>query len=189
MAITAAQTAWDTVWGAVKTAWDTVTSAIKTAFDNTLAPLFGAGGTFVTAVQAVVGPFKTVVNSLLGGINAIIEAWNALEFKVPSIKIPGVTTPFGSWGPWSIGGFTVGTPNLGTIPMLAAGGRIQSAGSAIVGDDGPELVKLPRGAQVSPLDGGGGERNINFYGPVYGVDDFFEKVNQARLAWKRAGNE
>ena len=62
-------------------------------------------------------------------------------------------------------------------------------GNAIVGERGPELVNLPRGAQVSPLDGSGRRAlTINFYGPVYGVDDFDERVNQARLAWERAGN-
>ena len=40
---------------------------------------------------------------------------------------------------------------------------------------------------VSPLDGSGG-MSINFYGPVYGVDDFDEAVNKARLRFRRAGN-
>ena len=31
---------------------------------------------------------------------------------------------------------------------------------------------------MSPLDGSGGGVTINFYGDVYGVDDFNEKVNQ-----------
>ena len=60
-------------------------------------------------------------------------------------------------------------------------------GTALVGERGPELVNLPRGAQVSPLDGSGG-MSINFYGPVYGVDDFDEAVNKARLRFRRAGN-
>ena len=37
-------------------------------------------------------------------------------------------------------------------------------------------------------NGKSGMVTINFNGPVYGVDDFNEKVNQARLAWERAGN-
>ena len=62
------------------------------------------------------------------------------------------------------------------------------AGTALVGERGPELVSLPRGAQVSPLDGSGDGVTINFNGPIYGVDDFDEAVNKARLRFRRAGN-
>lgn len=40
-------------------------------------------------------------------------------------------------------------------PLLAAGGVARVAGSAIVGDAGPELLDLPEGAQVTPLRGAG----------------------------------
>ena len=43
------------------------------------------------------------------------------------------------------------------------------------------MVNLPRGAQVSPLDGSGDGVTINFNGPIYSVDDFDEAVNKARL--------
>ena len=42
---------------------------------------------------------------------------------------------------------TIGTPD---IPLMAAGGLIRAAGAAIVGERGPELVTLPRGASVMP---------------------------------------
>ena len=52
------------------------------------------------------------------------------------------------------------------IQGLAKGGNIMRAGTVKVGEEGPELVKLPRGAQVQPLDGSGG-MTINFNGPIY----------------------
>ena len=64
---------------------------------------------------------------------------------------------------------------------------MRSADRRMVGERGPELVNLPRGAQVSPLDGSGG-MTINFNGPIYSVDDFDEAVNKARLRFRRAGN-
>ena len=36
--------------------------------------------------------------------------------------------------------------------MLADGGTIEQAGLAVVGEEGPEMLKLPEGAKVSPLD-------------------------------------
>ena len=71
--------------------------------------------------------------------------------------------------------------------QLAKGGNIMRGGSAIVGEEGPELVNFPRGAQVSPLVGSGG-MTIIFNAPIYSVDDFDEAVNKARLRFRRAGN-
>ena len=77
----------------------------------------------------------------------------------------------------------------GPAEGFAKGVRNFRGGRALVGEEGPELVDLPRGSNVTPNNQmGGATVNINFNGPVYGMDDFNEKVNQARLAWERAGN-
>ena len=133
-------------------------------------------------VKAIIEPIKAAaINGVLSGVNAVLTAWNSLSFTIPSVTVPFVGT---------FGGQTIGTPNVGLLPLLAAGGQIQRAGSAIVGERGPELVELPRGAQVSPLngdgngDGDGDRMTINFYGPIYSVDDFDEAVNRARLRFR-----
>ena len=46
--------------------------------------------------------------------------------------------------------------NINPIPLLAEGGDIQAAGRVIVGESGPELLDLPRGARVTPLSGSDG---------------------------------
>lgn len=79
--------------------------------------------------------FKAVVNKVVG-------AWNNLSFTIGGGSILGVNIP----------SLTLGTPDL---PMLAKGGDVRRSGSAIVGERGPELVSLSRGAQVTPLTGGG----------------------------------
>ncbi|MGW4501475.1 hypothetical protein ACWENR_23020 [Micromonospora sp. NPDC004336] len=45
------------------------------------------------------------------------------------------------------------TLNIPNIPYLAKGGHILNAGTAIVGERGPELLELPVGATVRPLSG------------------------------------
>ncbi|RBQ05149.1 phage tail protein [Micromonospora sp. LHW51205] len=77
------------------------------------------------------------------GFNAVARAWNATVGRL-SWSVP-------SWVP-GIGGRSISAPRL---PMLAKGGHILGAGMAIVGEAGPELVHLGRGATVQPLTGAG----------------------------------
>lgn len=55
------------------------------------------------------------------------------------------------------------------VPGFKYGVDNFSGGAAIVGEDGPELVNLPRGASVLPLRGGGrsGGTGTSIYAPVY----------------------
>lgn len=77
-------------------------------------------------------PFKAA-------FTAIKKLWNStiggFEFTVPD-WIPGVGGK----------GFK--------IPKLAKGGDITSGGTVMVGEAGPEILSLPRGARVTPLDHG-----------------------------------
>lgn len=47
------------------------------------------------------------------------------------------------------------------IPMLAEGGVITRAGTVLVGERGPELLELPRGAKVTPLSHSSMARTAN----------------------------
>jgi hypothetical protein len=83
------------------------------------------------------GMFDSLKSAFKSAINWVISKWNNLSFTLPKI------------GPF--GGQTVSTPN---IPMLARGGNILADGLAMVGEAGPELLHLPRGARVQPLQSG-----------------------------------
>jgi len=82
--------------------------------------------------------FKAVVNFIISGVNVLIRGLNKLKFDIPD------------WVP-AIGGKEFGI-NIKEIPKLAEGGDILRGGAAIVGERGPELLNLPAGAQVEPLD-------------------------------------
>lgn len=56
-------------------------------------------------------------------------------------------TGFADWA-----GEKLGNAISAVIPGLATGGTTTSAGTVMVGEDGPELLTLPRGAEVRPLD-------------------------------------
>lgn len=125
-----------------------VFSAIGTAFswiyNNVIAPTVGfitsAIGTVGTAVETVFGGissfigdvFRNVVNVIKGPVNEVIRFINT--------AIDGANTIGAAFG-----------VNIPHIPMLAKGGNISGSGSVIVGERGPEILNLPRGASVVPL--------------------------------------
>lgn len=96
------------------------------------------GSAFSAAAGAIKGAFR-------GAINFIIRGWNSLSFRIPGFDPPGPGPKFG--------GLTIRTPQ---IPELYKGGTITRSGWATVGERGPELLRLPAGAQVQPLPAGAG---------------------------------
>jgi len=114
-----------------------------------------------------------LVNGLIGGVNTLIGGFNRIPMA-PDI------------------------PSIPNIPYLAKGGDITQPGSAIVGERGPELLSLPRGARVTPLDGSqsvGGSSYGNIYVTIDArsiremrdVSDFFAKVKQQSRKGAAAG--
>lgn len=115
---------------------------------------------------------KGMANGVIGGINGVIGAMNGLRFDVPD-WVPGY------------GGQSFGL-NIPQVPMLAAGGTAISPGMALVGERGPELLHLPRGATVQPLSNGGGggayfNINIDARGAASGVGAEIEKVIERKV--------
>lgn len=153
---------WSGVWEGIKAifsgAWDAISGMVGQAF-GALKVLVGDKLTaakdeivriwnnvvdFVTGLpgrigRAVSGMWDGIKDAFRAAINWIIDRWNGLSFTLPSVSAFGVT----------IGGNTIRPPQ---IPRLWHGGTITSAGLALVGDRGPEMLSLPAGAQVSPLD-------------------------------------
>lgn len=136
----------------------------------------GIASAFIEAARATVSAFDTVaeqmagifgmvtnvirdaVNEALGFINALIDAWNGISFSIPEIELPTVTipNPFGqdrTIGGGSFGGQTFNVPRLPTIPLLAAGGIVNAATLAMIGEGGPEAV-IPLDRLSTMLNGG-----------------------------------
>jgi hypothetical protein len=116
---------------AIITHWGTVKTFLLGALD-------AVRGKAATVAAGITQAFHSVVDAIKGALNTLINGWNALHFKLPGFKV----------GPVHFGGQTIGLPH---VPTLAAGGYVHGAGVALVGERGPELVRLDRGARVSPL--------------------------------------
>lgn len=88
----------------------------------------------VAGIKAIIGKVgdaaTSIANAIKEPINAVIRAWNDLEFSVGIPHGPDIN---------------VGTPNIGE---LARGTDFWRGGAAVVGEQGPELAYLPRGTVV-----------------------------------------
>lgn len=140
-------------FGWVKTAVTNAGNWIKNAWNNVVAFVKGLPARIRAAAS---GMWNGIKEGFRSAVNFIIRGWNSIElsFNIPD-EIPGLP-----------GTLTISTPN---IPELATGGTVTSAGTALVGERGPELLSLPRGASVIPLSDRmaavGGNQRIEV--PVY----------------------
>jgi len=151
--VTAAKKWWETFsgfWTGVgrffKELWNGIVDGVKTAW-TWITDKFDAVVNFIGGLPKRIGDkakgmWDGIKNAFKSAINWIIQKWNSLSFAIPGISIPGIGQV---WG-----GATLNTPN---IPMLAKGGHALAPGLAVVGEKGPELAYLGRGATIQPLTG------------------------------------
>ena len=139
-------------------------------FRNIVDAVFGAikfyiNNVTIPAVMTLVAVFKAA-------FNGIATAWNNTVGKL-SFKVPG-------WVP-GLGGKGFEVPN---IPMLAAGGIVNSPTLAMIGEAGPEaVIPLDRMGEM----GGGGNVTIHVNGgdPQATVDAItrWYRQNGSNVAW------
>ena len=139
---------WNDFWGGIKTgasnAWEgvkglwntcvgwfnnTIINPVKTAFSE----LWNGIKDFLSnPLEGIKGMFRNAFNWIIDKMNGVINGLN--KFQVPD------------WVPL-IGGKGVNIPN---IPRLWKGSNFTIGGPTLVGEQGPELVNMPRGASVMP---------------------------------------
>lgn len=140
--------------------WEKVVEFAKKMWDG-LKDIFTKIKDFVIGIwDGIVQGIKDRVNKAIEFINGMITALNKLKVKMPDF----------------MGGKTIGF-NIKEIPMLAEGGRAIRDGLALVGERGPEIVKLTQGAEVVPLDKAG-IGNVNVY---VQADDLQQMADVVRL--------
>lgn len=80
---------------------------------------------------AVLKVVKAIANEIIGIINLLIDAFTILNPLLLGLSLIGIKIP--------------------DIPEFATGGIQGRSGAAVVGERGPEVVRLPVGAQVTPI--------------------------------------
>ena len=149
-AITAASTLLNAAWAA-NPAGIVVAgiTALVTAFTVLWRNCEGFRNFWIGLWEGIKSGAKLGVNGLIGILNGIISAMNTLINGANKIKFD---VP--SWVP-GIGGkkFGFNIPTIGSIAYLAKGGTLVD-GTAVVGENGPEILSVTGGrANVIPLTG------------------------------------
>jgi phage-related protein len=173
----------------VKPVFDGLGAAFEWVWKNVIQPVIGfitgaienIGKVVSTVFGAISGfikdTFDGIINIIRGPVNAVIGFINTLISGLNKIKID-----IPDWVPeW--GGKTIGF-NIAKIPMLAEGGNITGSGTVMVGERGPELLTLPKGAQVTPLDRTGGNTIVYNAAPNVSFDaeeSLFQAMRRSRV--------
>lgn len=166
---------------AITTHWDTIKDGF-TAVKDWIAARIGDVVGFFTGLPGRIagvtaGMWDGIKNAFKGAVNAIIDFWNGLEFRIPGFKV----------GPVGFDGFTLGVPD---IPRMAAGGFAAAGSPYIIGELGPELFVPGTSGTIVPHGAVGGTTNIYLSsldpagaGPlVVRALDEYESRNGARYA-------
>lgn len=159
-------------------AWNMVVSAFSGVVGffqniwNTIKSMFTNIGTAIA--NGISGAFKSVINGVINFAGNLINGFiKSINWAIDVInKIPGVSIT------------KLATVNL---PMLANGGIIQKQGNVIVGERGPEMLSLPQGAKVTPLEKAGttnhNEFNITIHAENKSVSQIIDElIPQLKLA-------
>jgi phage-related protein len=132
---------WDTIKSTVKSVFNGIKdffSGVWTSIETTISNVWnGIAKTMSGIWDGITGGIKASINVIIGAINGMIRGLNKIKVDVPA------------WVEKSTGMGDFGI-NIKEIPLLAKGTGFFSGGMAIVGEQGPELVNLPRGSQVTP---------------------------------------
>ena len=118
---------WEWLKGFFQFVIENVGGTLSSTFEN-----FGA--TVSKVWEGLKSAFKNGINFWINGINTLINGVNNLSVPDWVTKATGISSI-----------------SLPTIPALAEGGVVDVPGRVLVGEDGPEFLDLPKGAQVTPL--------------------------------------
>lgn len=128
----------DGVFGAIASIWSGAADVAQTVFDTISSVWNGLGDVMGKVWKGVNDAVKGGINFFISLINGVIGMVNSIQIHIPEVGVGPIHTPAFDWNGL----------NLPKIPYLASGVRDFRGGWAWVGERGPELVNLPRGANV-----------------------------------------
>lgn len=146
-----------------KEIWANFTKFIGEAWQNIVKFITDSVGNVANAMNGIGGFIKSV---FVGSANFIIDVFNNVN-KAINVVIDGINVALGGVKALSGGAIDLKIGRLPMLPHLATGGTMTRGGLAMVGERGPEVVKLPAGATVYPTGGmpagGGGGLTIGTF--------------------------
>jgi TP901 family phage tail tape measure protein len=146
------------------THWGQVTDALG-RFKAMLGQVAGDIGSFVGNAMSQLGGFT---HNALDAFGSLITSIPGTMLKLGEQLMKALADGIRS-GASHVADALKNVPLLGgasadltkLIPHFASGGVMAGAGFALVGEQGPELVQLPGGAQITPIASGSGQSGIS----------------------------
>ncbi|CAM3729645.1 tape measure protein [Mesobacillus zeae] len=132
---------WNSMISAVKNTMGPFVSNIKTRFGEVLD---NALSIFRKVKDAIMNPVRTAKNAVKGFVEEIKGFFRNMKLKLPDIKMPHFKVKNWSMNPKD---WLKAMPSLG-VDWYATGTNFAPGGLTMVGERGPELVRLPRGSKV-----------------------------------------
>ncbi|SDP33049.1 tape measure domain-containing protein [Arthrobacter sp. ok909] len=150
------------------------------------------GGVFSGIGRAISGAGNDIINAIGRAYNYVTSLnWGVIMGGIGRGIGNGIIDLINGGLRGAFSGIPVLQDHIPQLPHFAAGVRNFAGGLAVVGERGPELVNLPRGADVysnsesrSMAGGGSGGVTINNTNHIYNQVDL-EEAN-AKLAWSLA---
>lgn len=159
--------------------WNSIISPIVNFISLALTLLSTAFGVVFGGIGDVIrGAFDGVVEFVRGIFNSVIDIVNGVIGKINDVLSAGKAI-----------GISVSIPKL---PHFAGGVQSFGGGLAVVGENGPEVVRMPRGAQVFPHgsgpDGGGVTVQVTVQAGAVGNEQYLARtVTSALVNMIRSG--
>lgn len=183
-------TSWLTAFQALGTAGTQAAEKIGQALQNIELPeqeILDWGKAFMGVVSNIADTFADTISGMLLGTTNLRDGLRQIGAQLVKFAVNGLLFGVGGGG-GLFGGLFKG---IGKIFGMAEGGLVRAPGLALVGERGPELVTLPRGAAVSPLDRAGAGTVINIttkVDKVVGIEDIERlSATQAMIIQRRLG--
>lgn len=133
----------------------------------------GVVDVFGGIVGGIKSIFSGIMNPIIDIINGVIGGINNIAAKAASSNLPGL-----GWAK---------NINIPELPKFAAGTNYFAGGMALVGERGPEIVKLPGASKVYTTEktknilsntNNGTNVNINIHGNFYGNETAAEQLGE-----------
>ena len=190
---------WTTVWEFIVDVWNNIVSAVVGFFQGLWDGIVAIGegiaewwsgmwDGMVAGFETIFGGIGDIVQGVFDGVVGFIKGYINTIIRLVNGAIDGLNE-VGNFLSDMTGGAIDFT--IGHIPMLASGGTITGSGSVLVGERGPEILNLNRGASVIPLDRAGsgyafGQDNRSVDpGPMDLSDTTIEKLARALSGYVR----
>ncbi|WP_335871967.1 phage tail protein [Bacillus sp. 2205SS5-2] len=129
------------LWSKVTGFFDDIAKGGKSKFSDLLT---SAKSKFNSIRDSIVNPILKAKNQVKGFIDDIRGFFSRLKLSLPNIKMPHFKVKNWSWNPKD---WIKSPPSLG-VEWYAKGTESAKGGWAVIGEHGPELMKVEQGAKV-----------------------------------------